>query len=404
MIIGQEFCSLHQGTGMLTLDLRDLYGFEGGLVRIAPWHDRLLVERMDKHGWVQDDTALDYPLITEATETLPKGHPMRRFCEGLPAWASDTARPFRINQLRLLRILSVDPKAQELAVNAPIVFWLLAECLGDQASTEDILGLTRCRRRDILGKALGDSSNSLLNFLCKLDKFSYELTDLERLRLLVAGKAWVGLRHMGRLNWQVLKLFLKQDDWLDYSGVRRLLHVPQGAVALERFNQWKRVAGDIQRIAAVLQLQPLTERLKQVRDHAQLRRLHDTLTARLNRQRALEIEGRFQKPFPLAPLPGDQVIQPITNVSDLLDEGTAMHHCVASYIDLIFEGKSFIYKVLAPERATLQIVRLPDGKLRVGQLKLACNAETSQETVNQVSNWFNTVYKPSQTSNNQPFY
>lgn len=398
MIIGQEFCSLHLGTGALNLDLRDLYGFEGGLVRIAPWQDRLLVERMDEHGWIQDDTALDYPLVTEATETLPKGHPMRRFCEGFPPWASDAVRPFRINQLRLLRILSVDPKAQELAVNAPIVFWLLAECLGDQASTEDILELTRCRRRKILGQALGDSSKSLLHFLGKLDKFSFEATDLERLRLLVAGKAWVGLRHMGRLNWQVLKLFLKQDDWLDYSGVRTLLHVPQGAVALERFNQWKRVAGDIQRIAAVLQLPPLTERLKQVRDHAQLRRLHDALTARLNRQRTLEIEGRFQKPFPLAPLPGDQVIQPITNVSELLDEGTAMHHCAASYVNSIFEGRSFIYKVLAPERATLQIVRLPDGKLRIGQMKLVCNAEPSQETINKVFDWFNTVYKVSRTS------
>ena len=110
----------------------------------------------------------------------------------------------------------------------------------------------------------------------------------------------------------------------------------------------------------------------------------------------MNIGGQQQTPFPHTPLPGNQDIQPITSVSELLDEGRAMHHCVASYIEKSTEGRGLTYRVLAPKRATLKIVRLPDGKLRIGQIKLAYNATPAENTSRRLSKWSDTISRTGQ--------
>ena len=53
----------------------------------------------------------------------------------------------------------------------------------------------------------------------------------------------------------------------------------------------------------------------------------------------------------------------LTEPRDLLVEGLRQHNCVASYAPAVARGDTYVYRVLAPERATLAIragpVRLP---------------------------------------------
>ncbi|QAZ67278.1 PcfJ domain-containing protein [Solidesulfovibrio carbinolicus] len=387
MIIGQEFCSLERETGSLLIDLREIYGFDYGLIRLASWEGHLRLERMEGHGWVQDDTALDYSFVSDAMDSLPHDHPMQHFCEKIPQWAKDVVRPFSVNQLRLLRILSINPKAQELAASSPVVFWLLPECMGDCSTPELVFELTGMQRSKILGRALGDSSKSLLHCLGKLDHLEFSLFDLECLRLLFGDRGWFELRHFNALNWQILKILTRRSNWLEYQSLRSLVQTSEVSVARHRLQEWNRLTADVNRLANALGLPDPSERLKRLRNNTELRRLHDVLTARLNRQRTVAVEARYQKPFPCPPLSGDLDIQPITSVGELLDEGSSMHHCVASYMDMIFSGTCYIYKVLSPERATLEIKILPDGKCRINQLKLACNAKPSVETAARVRFW-----------------
>jgi hypothetical protein len=91
--------------------------------------------------------------------------------------------------------------------------------------------------------------------------------------------------------------------------------------------------------------------------------------------------------FPPPPVPGIAEIIPIRNLEDLRAEGMAQHNCVGSYDKRIRKGETFIYKVLYPERATLSIVRGPDGCWHREELKKMRNRPVRQSTKTFVDNW-----------------
>lgn len=90
--------------------------------------------------------------------------------------------------------------------------------------------------------------------------------------------------------------------------------------------------------------------------------------------------------LPPPPLPGNDAIQPLRTGRDVLDESRDMRHCVATYLPMLKEGKLFIYRVLQPERATLEIHH--DGVAwRMGQLAGVANAPVSIHTRILVRAW-----------------
>jgi hypothetical protein len=91
--------------------------------------------------------------------------------------------------------------------------------------------------------------------------------------------------------------------------------------------------------------------------------------------------------FPEAPVPATATIQPIRNARELAREGHTMHHCVACYGQSVLEGSHYVYRVTAPERATLSIARRSDGSWGVSDLRRACNERVSPETEQAVAAW-----------------
>ncbi len=90
--------------------------------------------------------------------------------------------------------------------------------------------------------------------------------------------------------------------------------------------------------------------------------------------------------FPDPPFPGTDHIQPVTTAQELALEGKTMQHCVKSYFHDIFKGLAAVYRVTAPERATMSLEMGQKG-WRLGQLKLQGNAEPSRDTVAIVNAW-----------------
>jgi len=387
MILDEQFCSYDQTTDALVFDLRDAYGPQADLIRVRPWQEQVLIEHMGPSGWQQDDTVFDYPLVSTEVDELPDSHPLRRFSESLPEWARETVRPYGINQLRLLRILSVNPQSHQLAQTAPLVFWLLSECMTAQSSSRELTEISSLKRRDILQQSVGNGSKSLIKFISKLRNISFELIDLQILHSLFGSSVWSRLRHMPCMNWQVLKLFARHPAWLEYKGLLNLINSVDESKALSIVSQWRRLSNDVHRLSRVMDLPDPSQSIKRMQCIKELQHLHDTLTTRINRQKVMEFEARYQQPFPNPPIPGSEDIQPIVSIAELLNEGVEMHHCVASYVGRILGGNSFIYRVLAPQRATLEVLMTPDDKCRIGQLKLACNGKPSAETSAWIWKW-----------------
>jgi hypothetical protein len=92
------------------------------------------------------------------------------------------------------------------------------------------------------------------------------------------------------------------------------------------------------------------------REFVSLHRLqtaHDELTERLAEREGYAMPARFPPP----PFVGTETIQPVRTPGELVQEGREMHHCVAVRAGAIAAGYRYIYRVLAPVRATLAIGR-----------------------------------------------
>ena len=122
-----------------------------------------------------------------------------------------------------------------------------------------------------------------------------------------------------------------------------------------------------------------------LRDLDAMLRLHEELIEDFTKP-------RFENIVFTPPIPGNADIVPLTTYVMLCDEGFQQHNCVASYAWRVKEGRSFIYRVLQPERCTLELA-LCNGRWEVVQLRTACNGAPSQETIDAVNRWFSEASK-----------
>ena len=116
-----------------------------------------------------------------------------------------------------------------------------------------------------------------------------------------------------------------------------------------------------------------------LRNLGSMSRLHDKLTEDY-------LKRRFGDIVFTPPVPGNADIIPLTTFDMLCDEGHQQHNCVASYIDDVLGGHSFIYRVLLPQRCTLELAQR-DGAWIAVQLRTAYNGTPSQETKDAVNCW-----------------
>ena len=93
--------------------------------------------------------------------------------------------------------------------------------------------------------------------------------------------------------------------------------------------------------------------------------------------------GSIPKTFPEAPFAGNETIMPIHTPGELHAEGREMHNCVFSYIHRIADGSEYIYRVLAPVRATFSVLKR-DNVWVAGQLAEVCNKDVPENIREQV--------------------
>jgi hypothetical protein len=125
-------------------------------------------------------------------------------------------------------------------------------------------------------------------------------------------------------------------------------------------------------------------RLRSFRDRAQLQEQHADLSAQYSRLRLITKNGTM---FPRPPVPGNDTIVPLGTPEELHQEGAEQQHCVGGYSQSVVAGHTYVYRILAPERATLSIVKGADGNWQVGQIALSCNRSASRETLRSVEQW-----------------
>jgi hypothetical protein len=109
---------------------------------------------------------------------------------------------------------------------------------------------------------------------------------------------------------------------------------------------------------------------------------------RRERERRRQLASR---PYPPPPVPGTKDIIPLTSTEQLQDEGWAQGNCVATYQWRVLAGDTYIYKIMAPERATLAIVRGADGCWYRAELNGDGNCKVKPATERLVDMWLEGV-------------
>ena len=100
---------------------------------------------------------------------------------------------------------------------------------------------------------------------------------------------------------------------------------------------------------------------------------------------------KHQLAYPPPPLSGTEAIIPLSSYDALTNEGRIMSHCVASYEDdIVLRQVSYVFKVLYPERATLEIRRdsVESWDWYINSIKAVKNGAVSKKTVTFVEKWF----------------
>ncbi len=70
-----------------------------------------------------------------------------------------------------------------------------------------------------------------------------------------------------------------------------------------------------------------------------------------------------------------------------MDKSKVMQHCAEDYSGLARDGRCYLYRVMAPQRATLRLERTNGGRWFVSELKLKANREPSPDTWRAVQHW-----------------
>lgn len=133
-------------------------------------------------------------------------------------------------------------------------------------------------------------------------------------------------------------------------------------------------------------------RQEAARQREEQRQQADRARRLANRERPPELPPRrvmpvVRRPIPPPPVPGTPHIVPITTAQALYEEGELQANCVASYLPNVVDGFCYIYRVTAPERATLSIVPTSDGGWRRSELKGRGNRKVRPITRQTVDWW-----------------
>ncbi|WP_295884728.1 PcfJ domain-containing protein [uncultured Thiohalocapsa sp.] len=374
--------------------------FEPDYPLIRPYRPRRKPKPKAPPAGAPQQLALDLVLPPDAPPlppTRPRLTPAQRrkrafdaFRFSCPKPVARRIEPFRGDHLPLLRLLrALGEERADLLDTSPALGYCLAlafrESLAARAPErhqrlDQLVGRKQAEIMDRLGLP---QSKRAVRAMAKIrpGAMSRELVGGLK-RLLADDEALQVMGHLPALNLGALTLLL--DPQLRALATPVLFEAIVEEPQEGHFPFTARRLADIQQMADALGVDISRRRFRE-------RRRLDGLFQDLARDYTRLEDGRLQScRFPPPPLPGTDAIVPLRAPQALVEEGRRQHNCVAGYAERVAGGDTYIYRVLAPQRATLSLVRWPGGRWQIGELLLAGNHPVSAATRRTVEGWLDT--------------
>lgn len=326
-----------------------------------------------------------------------------QFLQGIPVAVRKAVSPFLYNQFPLLYVVAQHKNLVDILLHSPNLCWLTV-CFANERkwSIDDVAKILQLKRIEIVELLFNSKSKKLLTLIQKIKFLKGSRGEFEMLvRQLTSDEFISTFYHWSLVPVQAIHLVNKRPTFLRSKLLREELDVNKGWLGNGmKFNEIEILFDDLQRVCALLGKEITAKVWQNIESEAQLRHLHDKWVDRYNNspegilvanaefEREMELNARrglnnerqkSNDPFPLCPIGDlDNFIQIKTPLA-LLQEGKSMRHCVGAYSAILYDNNSFIYRLLEPERATVEI-QLCDNKLNIKQFKLSCNRKPSSES------------------------
>ena len=283
------------------------------------------------------------------------------------------------HKARLAEYASKINPVRDLLLSNPILLWGLCEYgfLND-ITHDEIEGLSRLKQRELARYLKLEGTQQQVRLLKRMSGVSRTKDELRAyIRLLKHQEVCNYLSHAtGELGAELH--LLTKHPWLASCPARALIPLLSNREHWTAFRDILRMTDDI------------TE-LQQCTTTNALNRLHDRLVVELNQWRGRELirdENGQPVALPEPPLPATDNIIPITSQAELIEEGQEMHHCIASHLKSVVDGKFAVYRMMAPERLTIEVLVMGGGQLVLREVRGKCNRLPSDASNAIIEAWF----------------
>jgi hypothetical protein len=308
----------------------------------------------------------------------------------MPKEVAARVERFQNLQWRVLKLMAAEPRAVDVCKANPALVFCLANARAVYALHISLCDLERWilrRQRDLVHLLRLDPTESNARILGKVVPESVS-ADSMRLLLAFLRRSSVAkvLSHLRRINVGVIAL--ASDPDLRVRCTPALLDEVSQEPAEKFRGVTARQLEDLDTMAEQLG-QPI--RCQPYASRAEVESEHNRLSVQYAQSEMLRATGiRFHSP----PVPGTAHIIPLRTPEELVEEGREQENCVASYVQAVLEGHTYIYRVLAPERATLSLTRDSLGNWAINQLESRRNHGVQHGTLEAVQAWLE-AYSPS---------
>lgn len=386
--------------------------------RIGTWEDGLDIALWNPvvECWEPAQWDIDISFNVVAAQIVYRSA-IGRFVADIPRELQSILRTFSWRWAVFLKLARYDLKAVvDLACSNPALALLMADSIAEkQLAINAALPLLRMKRREILAVTGGCATDATVNLLrkikatvpdarfalpdfrCPAETFSIDVC--REIRRMVENEQLLSaLRHLpvipvwllDNLNddtdvtlWQIRNgIFASLAEFPDDAGMHRAI-----------MHTWDKAV----RMGSTADVPNPVERLMRCASFTAIRRLYDKWNSEIAKRRRDCLIGAFHLKFGTTrfgppPISGNTSIIPIETIDDLYAEAEIMHHCIAEYGERIMRGECYVYRILSPERATVELVG-SEGWWRIGQLRGVYNGIVTPQTFKSVEKWFSEVIR-----------
>lgn len=364
---------------------------------ISSWNRGLKYYGKEDGIWEEDEIDTGFSFISnEKIEVQDES--VSLFLEQVPQDIVKLIKPYQYRQFTMLQIMAQFPQTIDIFKRSATLFWMVvAEGADRQWSHAEIVDVLHKKRTSIIELLIGNPCIKGVKFIDKLILQSAEIKEFDLIKKSLLDDLLIeSFAHQKEVLIQTVSVVYKKRSFLNAKTLLNEVDLKKTAFSQGlKFRRYDNIIKDINRMANLLG-QPLPVKYsKNYTSEAALNRLHDNWVTRFNQSQAYQdmLEEREQQSaeskahydelkkavYPLCPLGDFENFIQIKDYPGLAKEGADMNHCVASYFTSAVNDGNYFYKLLSPERATVQI-KQQFGKTSVIQFKLKSNKKPNRES------------------------